>query len=183
MAGVSEQNISDEKLTTATGRPRDQWHELLDEQNATTWTHTQIATWLRETHDVDGWWAQGLTVGYEQARGMRVPGQQPDGTFSTSASKTIDRSQADALELAIEAYSAVAGSAPVTVSRGAKHPAARWKLADGTTVLATVSPGGAKSRVVLTHSKLDSAERLSGRKAELAAVLEALASRVDRSVD
>src|SRR5690554_4366667 len=172
MTGVSQQNISDDKLVSATGLTRAAWHELLDAADATTWTHTQIATWLRETHDVDGWWAQGLTVGYEQARGMRVPGQQPDGTFSTSASKTIDRSQADALELAIEAYSAAAGSAPATISRTAKHPAARWKLADGTTVLATVSPGGAKSRVVLTHSKLDSAERLRAAKAELAAVLD-----------
>jgi hypothetical protein len=183
MAGVSEQNISDEKLQAATGRSRGQWHDLLDEQKAIEWTHTQIATWLRETHDVDGWWAQGVTVGYEQARGMRVPGQQPDGTFSTSASKTVELSQADALDLAIEAYGAAAGSAPVTVSREAKHPAARWKLVDGSTVLVTVSPGGAQSRIVLTHSKLDSAERLGGAKAELATVLGALASRVDRSVD
>ncbi|MHA6696075.1 hypothetical protein [Homoserinimonas sp. A520] len=184
MAGVSEQNISAERLLAATGRLRDQWHELLDEQNASTWTHTQIATWLRETHGVDGWWAQGVTVGYEQAKGMRVPGQQPDGTFSTSASKTVERPQSDALELAIDAYGAAAGSEPVSVSRDAKHPTARWKLADGTTALATVSPGGGgKSRIVLTHSKLAHAERLGEAKAELAAVLDALASRVDRSVD
>src|SRR5690606_42038639 len=30
-----------------------------------------------------------LTVGYEQARGMRQPGQRPDGTFDANVSKTV----------------------------------------------------------------------------------------------
>ena len=184
MAGVSEHNISDDKLLAATGRPRAEWHELLDAENASSWKHTQIATWLRESQRVDGWWAQGITVGYEQARGMRLPGQLADGTFSTSASKTLDRPTADALDLAIDAYTAASGSEPVSMSGEAKHPTARWKLADGTDVLATVSPvASGKSRVVLTHSKLSGDDRLAHAKAELAEVLVALASRLNRSVD
>jgi len=184
MAGVSEHNISDEKLVAATGRTRQQWHELLDAENASSWTHPQIAAWLVETHGVDGWWAQGITVAYEQARGMRMPGQQPDGTFSTSSSKSLPVAQQEALDLVIGAYTAHSGGGPATVSREAKHPTARWKLADGSTVLATISPGGAgKSRAVLTHSKLGSEAALAPAKAELATVLQALASDVDRSVD
>ena len=184
MAGVSEQNISDDKLLAATGRPRSEWHELLDAQNATSWKHTQIATWLRDGQGVDGWWAQGITVGYEQARGMRLPGQLADGTFSTSASKTLDRPIAQALDLAIDAYTAAGGSEPVSMNREAKHPTARWKLADGTDVLTTISPvASGKSRVVLTHSKLSSDGQLAAAKAELAGVLVALASRTNRSVD
>lgn len=184
MAGVSEQNISDDKLVAATGRSRGQWHELLDAQNASAWTHTKIATWLRETHGVDGWWAQGVTVGYEQAKGMRAPGQQSDGTFSTSSSKSLPGTQHELLDLVIDAYSAACGSEPTSLSRDARHPTARWKLADGTTVLATVSPvDDGKSRIALTQSKLDSEARLGPAKTDLAAVLGAIASRVDRSVD
>ncbi|MBA2595514.1 MAG: hypothetical protein H0V00_02700 [Chloroflexia bacterium] len=39
-------------------------------------------------HGIDGWWAQGVTVGYERARGMRALHERPDG-FSMSASKTF----------------------------------------------------------------------------------------------
>src|SRR5690554_3084263 len=155
MTGVSQQNISDDKLVSATGLTRAAWHELLDAADATTWTHTQIATWLRETHNVDGWWAQGITVAYEQARGMRMPGQQPDGTFSTSSSKSLRGTRSEVLDLVVDAYTATSGKVPASVNPDAKHPTARWKLDDETSVLATVSPGTAgKSRVALTHSKL-----------------------------
>lgn len=175
MAGVAEQNISNDKLVAATGKPRAEWHALLDAENATSWTHPQIARWLVETHGVDGWWAQGLTVGYEQARGMRLPGQLADGTFSASSSRSVTGSQLEALDKVIAAYTAVAGAAPGSVRPEAKHPTARWKLADGTSVLATVSPGPAsKSRVSLTHQKLGSAERLAEAKQALADALVSL---------
>lgn len=34
------------------------------------------------------WWAQSITVAYEQYIGRRIPGQRPDGTFQTSVSKS-----------------------------------------------------------------------------------------------
>src|SRR5699024_2060959 len=80
--------IGSEKLARATGRSREEWFELLDAASATGWSHGQIAEWLVTEHDVDGWWAQSITVGYEQARGMRQPGQRPDGTFDANVSKT-----------------------------------------------------------------------------------------------
>jgi hypothetical protein len=184
MTGVSEHNISDDKLLAATGRTRAAWHDLLDAENASAWTHTQIARWLVETHDVDGWWAQGITVAYEQAKGIRMPGQQPDGTFSASSSKSLPGSVPELHELAIDAYSTAVGQGPASVSREARHPTARWKLADGTAVLLTVSPGsGGKSRVALTRLKLPDSDSLEHAKSALADALSEIASRVDRSVD
>lgn len=182
MAGVSEHNISDDKLIGATGKPREEWNALLDTENATNWTHTQIATWLVSEHAVDGWWAQGITVGYEQARGMRLPGQLADGTFTASTSKTVDTELLQVLDLAIEGYSAASGLQPASVRREAKHPTARWKLADGSSVLATVSPTAGKSRLTLTHLKLTSPDLLEPAKAALAEVLREITSGVDRSV-
>lgn len=83
------QQVSDAKLAEATGRERDAWYGLLDDAGAPTWGHTAIARWLVSEHGVDGWWAQSVTVGYEQARGLRAPGQRPDGTFEASVTKTL----------------------------------------------------------------------------------------------
>src|SRR5699024_5538338 len=44
---------------------------------------------LVQEHAIHDWWAQTITVAYEQERGLRVPGQKKDG-FSVSASKTVD---------------------------------------------------------------------------------------------
>lgn len=38
------------------------------------------------------WWAQSITVAYEQEIGRRLPGQQADGTFQTSVSKATSLS-------------------------------------------------------------------------------------------
>lgn len=81
--------VGAEKVAAATGRSREEWFGLLDAASATGWNHGQIAEWLVTEHDVDGWWAQSLTVGYEQARGMRQPGQRPDGTFDANVSRTV----------------------------------------------------------------------------------------------
>jgi hypothetical protein len=54
--------------------------------------HHQIATRVFEELegmvDNPGWWAQAVTVAYEQDTGRRIPGQRPDGTFQTSVSKS-----------------------------------------------------------------------------------------------
>ena len=70
--------VGSDTVAERTGRPREEWHGLLDAAGATSWTHKQIADWLATEHGVDGWWAQGITVGYEQARGMRLPGQRSE---------------------------------------------------------------------------------------------------------
>ncbi|MHB1064464.1 MAG: hypothetical protein ACYC1Z_08280 [Georgenia sp.] len=83
------QQISDARFAEATGREREAWHTLLDRVGAPEWGHTTIARWLVTEHGVDGWWAQSITVGYEQARGLRAPGQRADGTFEVSVTKTL----------------------------------------------------------------------------------------------
>jgi hypothetical protein len=64
----------------------------MDSIGAKNLDHHQIATKVLEELDgkIDniGWWAQSVTVAYEQYIGRRIPGQRPDGTFQTSASKS-----------------------------------------------------------------------------------------------
>jgi len=52
-----------------TGRTWSEWVELLDAMGATSMAHRDVARALHRDHDVPGWWAQMVTVGYElQAR-------------------------------------------------------------------------------------------------------------------
>jgi hypothetical protein len=80
---------SDEVIRSNTGRTWDEWFALLDGWGAARRPHPEIARWLVEEHDVGGWWAQGVTVAYEQARGLRDPGQRRGGLYEANASKTV----------------------------------------------------------------------------------------------
>lgn len=80
--------IGDDAFVRATGKPAADWFALIDGWNGTQRTHAEIATWLTETHGLDGWWAQNVTVHYERARGLRAPHQKTDG-FSVSVSRTF----------------------------------------------------------------------------------------------
>lgn len=85
---AAELPTSDEAIRQGTGRDWAGWFALLDAWDATQRRHPEIARWLREEHDVDGWWAQSVTVGYERARGMRAKHQMAAG-FAVSANRTI----------------------------------------------------------------------------------------------
>lgn len=150
---VQGQVVSDEKLREATGRSRQEWHDILGAAGAEDWGHTAIARWLVADQGVDGWWAQGITVGYEHARGSRQPGQQPDGTFAVSATKTVRAPKAAALQAIIETVSVGLGD-PVSTSPDVKYATARW--VDGEErVLASVSqPRPDRALIALDRSRM-----------------------------
>jgi hypothetical protein len=85
---VANPGMSDEAIERGTGKRWDEWFALLDAWGGAEQSHSEIARYVHDAHGVEGWWAQGVAVGYERARGMRVRHQQPDG-FSVSASKTF----------------------------------------------------------------------------------------------
>lgn len=83
---------SDAAVRKATGKDWAEWRELIDAWDGAKKSHAEIAKYLSEEHGVDGWWAQGVTVGYERLIGRRAVGQRSDGSFSASVSKTINAS-------------------------------------------------------------------------------------------
>ena len=81
--------VGDAAVHKATGRGWQAWLEELDAAGAAEWEHKAIARWIGESHpEVSGWWAQMLTVGYEQARGLREVNEKSDG-FSANKSRTF----------------------------------------------------------------------------------------------
>lgn len=80
---------SDSALLDATGKDWAGWFAILENWGASERSHTEIARYLSGDHGVPGWWAQGITVGFERTIGRREVGQRNDGSYSSSASKTI----------------------------------------------------------------------------------------------
>lgn len=160
---------SEEAVRASTGRSWDEWFALLDGWDATKRKHRDIARWLVDDHGVDGWWAQSITVAYEQERGMRAPGQMADGTYSVSASKTIavsvdelfDSVHDDGLrERWLGDY-----ELRVRTARPGKSITADWE--DGATRLSIgfTAKGPEKSQIALAHEKVASAHQADELKA------------------
>jgi hypothetical protein len=81
-------SMSDEAVQAGTGRNWTAWFTALDRYGARDLEHRDIAQWLRKEHALPGWWAQCVTVNYEQARGLRERYQTARG-YSVSVSKTM----------------------------------------------------------------------------------------------
>jgi hypothetical protein len=160
---------SDAVILANTGRTWDEWFAVLDRWGAVERPHTEIARWVNQEHGVDGWWAQGVTVAYEQARGLRAPGQQRGGHFEVNASKTV----AVPVERLYEAFAdptlrerwLPGASFEVRTARPGRSIRANWD--DGSTrlVVAFTARGEAKSQVALVHERIPDAATADKLKA------------------
>jgi hypothetical protein len=81
--------ISDASSLKKTGHALAHWYAVLDKFGAIEKGHTAAARHLHETHGVDGWYSQGITVSYERERGVRAVNQRRDGAWEVSVTKTI----------------------------------------------------------------------------------------------
>lgn len=163
-----------EAMRGATGRGHQDWRDLLDAVGAREWTHKATAQWLVDEHGVSGWWAQGITVDYEQARKGREPGQRADGTFSTQKARTIPGDRLAALDTVAAALACVHGE-PTGANRTAAMPNVRWRLPDGTRLHAAAGlPTASGTPITITQEKLPSAEAAAAAKESFAEILAAL---------
>lgn len=89
-------------IEQATNTSWDEWLKFLESVKAKDLSHHEIATLVLEhlmgKVDNPGWWAQSITVAYEQYIGKRVPGQSPDGTFQISVSKSTKLSMKELMD-------------------------------------------------------------------------------------
>ncbi len=83
LAGVGNETIAER-----TGKRWEEWLAILDDKAAIELPHSAIARWLHNAHGLDGWWAQTVAVGYEQARGLREQHEKLSG-FEISKSRTL----------------------------------------------------------------------------------------------
>lgn len=91
-------SISDDKVRERTGHGLDHWFAVLDRFGGVEKGHTASARHLLDAHEVPGWYAQGITVAYERARGVRVVNQRCDGEYEVSVSKVLPAGTADIIK-------------------------------------------------------------------------------------
>lgn len=161
-AGMSPQAVE-----KATGKDWDAWVRVLDRAKAHTWAHRDIAGWLHQKHEVPSWWAQMVTVGYEQAKGLRQKYQKAGG-FSATASKTI----ATPLARLYQAWgdgqrNKWLKESTMTVRKATLNKSMRITWSDGSTHVAVYfwDKGPGKSSVQIEHSKLPGASAVADKKA------------------
>jgi len=80
--------MSSAAVRAATGKTWKQWVSTLDKAGARKMTHKEIVAVVSGEHGIGPWWQQMVTVGYEQARGLRQKHETSQG-FQISRSKTF----------------------------------------------------------------------------------------------
>ena len=174
MAKSAREQVGGDAVKAATGKTHDEWHGILIDAGAKGWKHKQIADHLVKEHGVDGWWAQGITVDFEQKVQGRLPGQRPDGTFECAVRRTLAGDQRETLERAAAAVEERYG-APRAKSMTLRTPNVRFVSEEGIRVVVDAQPPRPSGTPVgITVSKLPDQDAYTAAKEWAAATLDAL---------
>jgi len=65
--------LSEDSVRQRTGKGWADWFTILDEWGAAEHGHTASARHLHDAYGISPWWAQAVTVRYENERGLRLP--------------------------------------------------------------------------------------------------------------
>lgn len=186
--------VTDEKAREKTGHGLDHWFALLDRFGGIDKGHSALARHLHDDHGVPGWYAQGITVGYERARGARALNQRMSGDYEVSVTKmvngdteavvrafTASRQRAKWLSAADPGLSAAlttalkAKSSKGFIVRDDGMGRYRYKWGTTTVQFYLIPKGEGRTSVVVTHLKLADAEAVEKSRVAWRAALASLA--------
>jgi hypothetical protein len=180
----SKAGIGDEAVRARTGKAWREWISLLDRAGARRMVHKEIASVVADRHpEIGGWWAQMVTVGYEQARGLREKHETPAG-YQISGSKTV----AVPLPALFAAWSDPRRRerwlprTPMTIRKATANRSMRITWTDGASDVDAnfYAKGAGKSQVAVQHGKLRSAKEAARAKEHWARALERMKSCLER---
>lgn len=174
-------SMSDEAVKAKTGKTWAQWFATLDKAGARKRPHAQIASLLRDTLGVPGWWSQMVTVEYERARGLRAVNQKADG-FSLNTTKTLPV-DLKTLHRALADTKARArwfpkGKLDVTSTTDLKYFRAKWAGGPTRLEINIYAKGDGKSQIIVQHSKFGDAKAMETMRTEWKAALVRLAEQL-----
>jgi hypothetical protein len=174
--------MSDEAIRAKTGKTWAQWVRVLDAIDATRMPHREIASHVRTTYAIGGWWAQSVTVGYERIRGLREVGQRRTGAYEFSKSRTFPVP----VPVLYRAFTSPKirdrwlGGVAFTVRKATPNKSIRLTWPDRTSVEVWLVAKGEKSQVSITHSKLASRDAATKLKTWWHERLDALTTVLTR---
>lgn len=194
---VKSGGVSDEAVVKKTGHAWAHWLAVLDAFDVKRRGHKAAAEHLHAEHGVDEWWAQMVTVGYEQKRGLRELRQKADG-FSASASRTIgaamsrvidafeDKGMAERwLPKGVVAHKVT--RPPMKDGKPTKAGSVRLTWTDGSKTLSvwisdrSGKDGAVKTAVQVQHDKLPDAETCDRMRAMWSERMDVLRGMLEES--
>lgn len=152
-----KESLTDEAVKKATGKGWEKWFTILNQEKAAKFEHKEIAKLLSGKYEVDGWWAQSITVEYERHLGKRQVGQVKDGTFQTAVSKTLPGNLDQVLKKwldkvrDVKEFNSIPLAGKPVISKTEKWRYWRVDLRDGSRVTITVGTKTA-DKTILTFS-------------------------------
>lgn len=183
------ENTKIESIERATNKTWNEWLVFMDSIGAKDLNHHEIATKVLEqltaTTESPSWWAQSVTVAYEQYIGRRLPGQQSDGTFQTS----VSRSTKLGMKQLMDAWTHFAANdkgtrseieGDVRVGGTKKRLSWRTKLKDHTSVIVVSEPKlGGTASIVMQHTGSQTQELNNEAKAKWLSIIERFLVKTD----
>ena len=172
---MNQTRISSDAVKAKTGNGWDEWFAILDAANARSLPRKEIVSLLHGKHALAGWWAQMVTVGYEQERGLRQAHQQ-SGCFTANISRTLPFPAAAIYDAFISTGLRERWlDLELRITTSTPSKSVRIAASDRTRIDVNLYPKGeAKTTIQLQHEKLPTAEAVVERKSYWAAALEKL---------
>jgi len=167
--------MSDEAVKAGSGKSWDEWFALLDRAGAAKMTHSAIAAYLADKHELPSWWSQMVAVGYERARGIRDKHEKADG-YQISVTRTIAVPVAKAYKAWVDKRMRNKWLPETTmeIRTASENKSLRITWSDGTSNLDVdfSAKGESKCSLSVEHSKLKDAKAAARMKATWAKTLD-----------
>ena len=155
--------INTDAIEIVTGRPWVAWIEYIDDNDGREMPHAKLSKFIAGSlaNEVDNpeWWAQSITVAYEQHIGRRIPGQLANGLFELAISKSIAKPRSvlfGEITKWFDTKSELNGQSPLKPRSTETPKRSNWRCSflDKSTFAATVEDSGSKSKLVLSHTNV-----------------------------
>jgi uncharacterized protein YndB with AHSA1/START domain len=172
--------MSDSALKKKTGCTWARWVKALDYYGAAKMTHRDIVSLVAEKYEVDSWWAQTVTVGYERIKGLRARGQRRDGRYDATKSRTfkvpLETLFAAWADARIRRRWLTGAETKVRKTAAAKSIRLDWTDGNDRGIVAVgfTAKGATKSAVALSQNGFGDRESAARRKQYWTARLDAL---------
>lgn len=170
--------MSDAAVHAKTGRAWDDWFAELDDAGAKDWTHKEIVSYLHKHEDLSGWWRQGITIGYERARGKRAVHETTNG-FAANKSKTMGAPIDRVFAFWVEGQKRKQWldiNPDYSTNRANKTLRFAWPDTTERVNVGFLAKDENRTTVTIEHNKLPSQNAVSEKKAYWSGRLEALES-------
>ena len=173
---AAEPEMSDDAIRAGTGKGWDEWCDIIDAWPGHTEGRTAVAKWIEAETDLTGWWAQGVTGGWERITGRRLPYQRADGTFTAGKSKTVSLDASSLRDTLLDAdgRSDLFPGVETTLRSKPTAQNVRLGIATGVALIGVEDTGDGRAKVTVAHEKLATYDEVAAWKFWWGEWLEAL---------